>query len=228
MARIIYSALIDSIRGSIGGTTFQKNKYGYTVKHKPNMTKPWTADQLIMQQYFRRAVTSWREMTDAQRQNWVTWASTNPQYAKHNASATLSGFACFVKFHAYQFLTEQAQVADPLITIPAIDYATFKIILAGGALTLDADWDTGAEAWNVAYFMSRPFGPAQNFIGTRTRYVGYGTSADQTLVLTSVYPAKYGSLPVLGDRIAMDYVMFMEAGGAVLGRSQAIITVTAS
>jgi len=228
MARIIYSALIDSIRGSIGGTTFQKNKYGYTVKHKPNMTKPWTADQLVSQQYFRKAVTTWRELTSAQRQNWITWASTNPQYAKHNPSATLSGFACFVKWHAYAFLCSRNTVTAPALTIPDITDVTLKIVLAGGVLELQQTWPAGGEEWNVAFFMSRPFGSAQNFIGTRTRFIGWGTDVTQDLVITASYPAKFGALPALGNRIAVDYVQFMESGGAVLGKQQQIITVTAT
>ena len=228
MARIIYSGLIDSIRGSIGGTTFQKNKYGYTVKHKPNMTKPWTADQLSMQSYFTQAVRAWRELTNAYRADWNTWAATYPQYAKHNASAQLSGFACFVKWHAYAFICGFGVDVTPVGPIPDVITPTFKITLAGGVLSLVHTWPGGQEDWNVAFFMSRPFGAAQNFIGTRTRFMFAGTDNTATEVITAIYPAKYGSLPVLGDRIAVDYVEFMESGGAVLTRSQQIITVTAS
>lgn len=228
MARIIYSGLIDSIRGSIGGTTFQKNKYGYTVKNKPNMTKPWTASQVLNQLYFIKAVRAWREATSATRSNWETWAQTYPQYAKHNASAQLSGFSCFVKWHAYAFLCGKSVDTSPVGPIPAVINPTFKIILTGGVLTLAHTWVGGAEDWNVAFFMSRPFGTAQNFIGTRTRYMFWGTDSTDAEVLTAIYPAKYGSLPVLGDRIAVDYVEFMESGGACLSRKQIIVTVTAS
>jgi hypothetical protein len=228
MARIVYSALVDSIKGSIGGTTFQSNRYGYTVKHKPNMTRPWTALQKASQIYFSQAVRAWRELSDTGRENWITWATTNPQYAKHNASAQLSGFACFVKWHAFAFMCDLSVDEAPALTIPDVTVATSKIILSGGVLSLSVTWPGGVENWNIAYFMSRPFGVAQNFIGTRTRFIIYGTDDTGSLDLTSLYTAKYGSLPVLGDRIAVDYVMFMENGGAVISRKQIIIEVTAS
>jgi len=228
MARIIYGALVESIRGSIGGTTFQKNKYGYTVKHKPNMTKPWTADQLLSQIYFTKAVRAWREAVLTTRQNWNTWAATNPQYAKHNPSAQLSGFACFVKWHAYEFQAGLPVDNSPALAIPAVINPVFKIILAAGVLTLQHTWTGGAEDWNVAFYLSRPFGSAQNFIGTKTRYIFSGTDATASKVITVLYPAKFGSLPALGDRIAVDFVEWMESGGAVITRQQIIVTVTAS
>lgn len=228
MARIIYSALIDSIRGSIGGTTFQANRYGYTVKHKPNITRPWTSSQKEMQLVFAKAVRAWRESSATTRNNWITWSSTNPQYSNHNPLATLSGFACFVKWHTHNFLAGGSVDTSPLITIPAVINPTFKLILSGGAFSLNHTWVGGSEDWNVAFFLSRPFGVAQNFIGTRTRYMATGTDSTDSLVLTSIYPNKYGALPALTDRIAVDYVEFMESGGAVLSRKQSIVSVTAS
>jgi hypothetical protein len=228
MARIVYSALIDNIRGSIGGTTFQRNAYGYTVKHKPNMVKPWTADQKFMQICFTRAVKAWKEAADATRANWETWATTNPQYAKHNPSSVLSGFACFTKWHMFEFMGNGSVDTAPQLTIPAAPPITIKIILAAGVLTLDITVTGGQEDWDIYFFLSQPFGTAQNFIGTKTRYIAKLTDLTGATVITASYPTKWGSLPVLGDRIAVDYVRSMESGGEVRSRIQEIVTVTAS
>lgn len=228
MARIVYSALIDNIRGSIGGTTFQKNAYGYTCKHKPNMVRPWTADQKQMQQAFSLAVKAWKEAAAATRTNWETWASTNPQYAKHNPSAVLSGFACFTKWHMFRFLTNGTVDTSPLLTIPPAPAISLHLKLVTGVLTLTLTVTGGVEDWNIALFASRPFGPAQNFIGTKTRYMTSTTDVTGDTVLTSLYTGKYGSLPAVGDRVAIDYVRFMESGGEVRSRIQEVLTVAAS
>ena len=228
MARIIYGALVDSIRGSIGGTTFQRNAYGFTCKRKPNMIRPWTPDQLLMQRAFSRAVKAWKEAASATRVNWETWAGVNPQYAKHNPSSVLTGFACFVKWHVQQFIGG-ATVIDtaPLLTIPEVNPITVKLILAAGIFSIDIT-TAGGENWNLNYSLSRPFGSAQNFIGTKTRFIKKLTDSTVTFPITTLYTAKYGSLPAVGDRIAVDTVPFMESGGSVLSREQQIITVTAS
>jgi len=227
MARVVYSALIESIRGSIGGTTFQRNKYGYTCKRKPNMVNPWTELQKQRQISFVRAVRAWREADQATRDNWDTWASVNPQYAKHNPNAQLSGFACFVRWHSFAFLCGLPVDTMPALTIPEQDTVTLTLTLNAGVLTLHQQWTLSEEAWNVAIFVSRPFGPAQNFIGTRTRYCAYTTSSTQNTNITSQYIALFGSLPSIGDRVAVDIVMFMESGGAVLARQQYLCEVVA-
>ena len=97
MARIIYSGLIESIRGSIAGTTFQANAYGYTIKKKPNIINPNTASQNLRKSYLAKAVRQWRSFIQATRDSWDTFASTYPQYSQHNPSAQLSGYAVFTK-----------------------------------------------------------------------------------------------------------------------------------
>jgi hypothetical protein len=228
MARIVYSALVESIRGSIAGTTFQKNAYGYTVKKKPNMVRPWTADQKIMQIAFSRAVKAWKEADSTTRSNWETWASTNPQYAKHNPSSQLSGFACFTKWHVQAFIAGLAQDNAPVLTVPDQPAISFSIINSSGTLTISIVCPDGAEAWNLNLFISRPFGAAQNFIGTKTRYVAQSTDATQSADITSAYASKFGTVPGVGDRVALDVVRYQESGGQVNSRVQEIITVTAS
>jgi hypothetical protein len=228
MARITYTAVVDNIRGSINGTTFQKNAYGYTIKSKPNMVNPWTQNQKIMQIAFSQAVKAWKIATDVQRANWETWASTNPQYAKHNPSAMLSGFACFTKWTMFELLSGGVVDYTPLLTIPAAPGITLKLINSTGTLLIDINGDSLAEDWNLAFFASRPFGASQNFIGTKTKYVGSYTDVAGQFPITALYISNYGSLPAVGDRVAIDYVRFMEAGGSVMSRVQTMITVTAS
>lgn len=228
MARIIYGALVDSIRGSIGGTTFQRNAYGFTCKRKPNMVRPWTADQRIMQAAFSRAVKSWKEADSTTRINWETWAGVNPQYAKHNPGSVLTGFACFVKWHVQSFI-DGATIVDgnPYLTIPAAPAVGLKLTSAAGIFSLVVSGD-GVEDWNINFSLSRPFGKAQNFIGTKTRFIKGFTDADGGHPITTEYAEKYGAIPKVGDRIAVDMVRYMESGGSVQARTQRIIEVTAT
>jgi hypothetical protein len=58
--------------------------------------------------------------------------------------------------------------------------------------------------------------------------MGNGTDTTGTINITTPYLAKYGSLPIVGDRVAIDMVPFQESGGMTLSRVQSIVTVTAS
>ena len=192
------------------------------------MVRPWTADQKERQIAFSRAVKAWKQAADSTRTNWETWAAANPQYAKHNPSSVLSGFACFTKWHMFEFLDGAGTVdVAPALTVPDAPPITLKIIVAGGVMKISCT-TTGSEDWNLSYFLSRPFGASQNFIGTKTRFIVNGTDVTGDLTITTAYTAKFGALPAVGNRIAVDYVRFMESGGQVNSRIQEIITVTAS
>lgn len=227
MARIVYSGLIDKISGSIGGTCFQSNKYGFTVKRKPNIVRPHTARQQINKTLFSRTVRAWREMTQTGRDNWDTFASTNPQYAKNNPTSQLSGFACFVKWTYYELQRGGNVDTTPDITIPDQDTVSWTLQNNTGVLNLISNWSLEEEAWYAAIFLTRPLLASQKFLGTKPRYVVTTSSVDQTDVITTAYTAIYGTVPSVGDLIGLSYIMFMETGGSVLAAQEEILTVSA-
>ena len=75
MARIIYSALVTQIKGSVGGTTFQSNAYGFTIKNKASVVKPRTMLQERSKKFFASATGAWRKLSQTNRDTWVSWAA---------------------------------------------------------------------------------------------------------------------------------------------------------
>lgn len=229
MARIIYSGLVTSIRGSIGGTTFQNNAYGFTIKNKANMIRPNSIDQEVRKIIFSSAVKNWSSMSQTFRDNWNTFASTFPQFSKHNVSSVLSGFAVFVKWHTafylgfgdYSFID-----GIPSVAPVAMDSASITIVNAASVLTLNSTWAIGDESWNVNIFISRGFSAAQNFVGTSPKFIKKVTSIDAATVITTQYIAKYGSLPTVGSILNVALQLYDENGGKVLATSVQRITVT--
>lgn len=228
MARIIYGALVESIRGSIGGTTFQRNAYGYTVKKKPNMIKPNTSWQQAQKIYFSQAVTAWNALTAAQRADWDSWASTYPQYAKYNPTSQLSGYAVFVRTHCYRFMAGLPVDTNPTFTTFAAATATISLEVAGGALTLVATDTNGNEDYRIMYFFSRPFSGSQNFIGTKTRFFTEEPSVGALhWDVTAAWQAKFGTIPAVGQLVAWRVVFFGDGNGQVLAAQEGIDTVIA-
>src|SRR5690606_31037464 len=114
MARIKYTALVESIRGSIQGTTFQRNAYGYTVKGKPNMVNPNTNLQSASKRNMSGIAQAWSSLSDSDRNAWDTWAATNPVPSRLNPDANLTGFAQFTRWHNIRWLYAYGDVlANP-------------------------------------------------------------------------------------------------------------------
>lgn len=228
MARIIYSALIESIRGSIGGTTFQKNAYGYTIKKKPNMCKPNTQPQQLQKTFFALAVRAWGQLTNAQRTDWDTWASTYPQYAKHNPSSQLSGFAVFTRVHVYRLMYGRGVDTNPTYTAYAQDTIGLGIKNAAGVLTLEVTSALESEEWWMVLSVSRPFTDSQNFVGSRVRYMDQRTNVSDSVNITTKYTSLFGILPAVGQKIALSVIPYAEDNGQVLPREDTVITVVAA
>lgn len=227
MARIKFSALIEDIRGSIGGTTFQRNAYGYTVKAKPNMVNPNTALQEQRKVIMSQVTRSWRDMTQSQRDAYDTYASTFPQYAKHNPNSQLSGYAVFLKYNFLRVLAGESIRTTIMQSLPTTDTLSYALTNDGGVLKLTITSDNDDEVWNCLFFMSRPFGVAQNFIGTRTRYIADYTNNSQTHSVQSAYAAMFGVTPAIGASVAIAVTLIGEDSPYVLAQDRQILVVAA-
>jgi hypothetical protein len=229
MARIIYSGLVTSIRGSIGGTTFQNNAYGFTAKNKPNMIKPNSVPQSLSKIILSKAVKGWSTITDSDRASWNTFADTFPQFAKNNPSSQLSGYAAFVKWHTTFFLgagVGAAYVPEPVTAMPTIDTVIFSLSRVASVLTLAYNWTLADGEWQVNVYISRPFLASQNFIGTSPRFLISITNDDDSSNIASLYSALFGRLPNAGEVVNVEYELYPDAGGQVLARaSQRLIVI---
>lgn len=212
----------------MGGTTFQANKYGYTAKNKAKMTVPNSVEQRIRKLILTSATKNWSTMSQSGRDNWNTFAATFPQYSRNNPSALLSGFAVFVKWHAAEYLGQSNYtfVDDaPTLTPSVMDTPSFQLVNDAGVLNLFSVWVISDESWNVNFFMSRPFLPAQNFVGTSPKFIFRGSSASTTVSITDAYTNIFGSIPPVGSIINVSYQMFEESGGKVLATANVRLTV---
>lgn len=229
MARIIYSGIVTKISGSVGGTTFQANAYGFSVKNKPNMVRPNTPFQLQRKLAFARATKLWGGLTTAQRTDWNTWASANPQFAKNNPSSQLSGFAVFVRTHVLNMIS--TSLGDPAVTAPSytilpIDTATWVLQNAAGVLTLTSTWGTGGADLLGLVNISRPFTASQNFVGSSPRYMVAVPNDPDSAVITSKYVAQFGVVPAVGQIVNVELQLFNPLNGQVFNKSNQRVTIT--
>jgi hypothetical protein len=228
MARIVYSGLINSIRGSIGGTTFQKNAYGYTIKNKPNMIKPNTFEQQKIKQYFLQCVQDWTTLSSATQSDWNTYAATYPVYSKHNPTSQLSGYALFVKWNALRLISE-----NPIVETPSGDRYTFPAvniqIKAHGepadALELLFGVDQANQSIMAILYLSRPVKDSKNFIGSIPKLIHTFGVTNTAIQIGTIYYDLFGTLPVAGEFIQCRITFFDIDAAQVYPTFSAKITV---
>jgi len=115
MARIVY--IIGTLKGSIGGITFQGNNSGYIVRQKPTLHKSSTVKQTNAHSLLQTYLYRWQQITETNRMNWNVFAGLNPKTNKFGEVKTLTGLNYFFSCNYMRTLMGQTQLDDP----PSLD-----------------------------------------------------------------------------------------------------------
>lgn len=113
----IQSASITNASGSIGGMTFAKNRGGLYLRARAAVTNPQTAGQTLIRTMLTNASTTWRTLTENQRQGWYDWAAVNPRTNFAGDPLILTGHQLFIAFN-----TPRLQAGLPLIPDSPVDF----------------------------------------------------------------------------------------------------------
>ena len=200
MARVKYSAIVDSIDGSIGGTTFQKNRYGFTMRRKPNPAKPNSEAQRSSKLSMSTAQQEWIALSDSNRAAWNTYASTFPRAPKHNASATLNGFNYFIFYHLYIIQQTNTFLLNPSGVQRTLTLVETEIVGSMDAITWGSTITSSGGTWIALLYMSRPISLTTYLRPNLLRFIrGFQKTATFSEDVSSFYSAIFGSVPVNGD-----------------------------
>lgn len=119
MARVQYGGGVTAFKGSINGTTFQRNKSGEIARHRPANVYSFKTRQQNNINLFSVVRELWLTLTDIEKEGWNTYASLNPFVDYWGASKTLSGYNYFMSCNinlynaGRSFTTLEPDVAVP-------------------------------------------------------------------------------------------------------------------
>lgn len=146
MAIFTAGPIAATISGSIGGTTFSRNRGGTYMRNRAIPLNPNTSFQINVRSILATQSQAWADQTAAVRAAWENWAVQNPVINALGRSIILSGAQAFIQLNA------RLQLAgDPVLTAPPIVNAP------DGLLTLSQSGDIGAGAV-AASFTASPLG----------------------------------------------------------------------
>lgn len=217
MARIKYTALVESIRGTIAGTTFQRNAYGYTVKAKPNMLNPSTNLQLAQQAQMTRIAQAWRSLSDANRSTWNTYAENNPRPSRLNPDSYLSGYNLFLLYHRYnQFITNTI-LASPSLDLDDAGAIEYILYLDGTALTWETNPTGMTGTWGAILYLTAIIPLGREYINYTPRFITIGTySSAMAFDLGDKYIDLFGANPADSQWVGMKIVLVNQVTAQVI------------
>jgi hypothetical protein len=135
-------------RGSIGGTTFSRNRYGAIARARTKPVNPKTALQSAVRALMATISQAWFALVSiAQRADWAVYAANVPAKNKLGEVINLTGFNMFVKSNMAAQNAGLPQILDgpAVFTLPGED-PTFAVVASEATQDLACTFDALA-AW---------------------------------------------------------------------------------
>lgn len=209
---LIRSSTLSNISGSIGGTTYARNRGGAYARNRTVPINPNSSFQTRARSSLATMSGGWSSvLTSGQRSAWVAYAETQSVLNRLGESITLSGQQAYVRSNTLLELAGQPLVtAPPTITPPTLAVA------GGFVASYDvSDAEVSVDLLNVVTGFFLCFcGPAQS-AGARSvkvpfRFFGVSAQVAQgTLATAESSGARTFSA---GDRMAWRFVLVTQTG----------------
>lgn len=228
MARIIYGGLVTEIKGSMGGTTFQSNRYGFTVKNKPNTSQANSQSQIVRKAALQSVSGKWLLLTPAIRAQWNAWATTYPTRSAKNPTSYLSGYNLFLRYALNLDIYSPSEViGSPTDAPDPLGNIDIQVVNSAGDLRLIVSPGSSTATFRLLTYLSRPVRATQSYIKSWTRKVRGDsfTSIALDVSLTSGYESALGTIPATGQLIAAEFSFIQITSGHVTYIPKQILTV---
>jgi len=126
MAVVEYSALVNRLRGSVGGVTFSKGGPVEVVKGKARPRLPQRPLQLPVQGAMQKYSPIWRTLSQSDRDDWDTYAATVTFQNSLGQDYQINGFQMFVRSQMFEALrgTEAAATIPTDTGLPSVPTIT--------------------------------------------------------------------------------------------------------
>lgn len=212
MAVVQYSAIVNQMRGKLGGSVFNKSKNANTVQRKQQQPIGARGFQSEVRNFFSKFQRTWKELTMVQRTNWQVTANNNHTRDRFGNLTTLSGYNQFVKA---SMLAEYANA--PLPTSPFTGAAPGALMtfdsavgisfyqLGSGSVgvtgTINADVNPFGNPFYLIIDVSIPVSAGvMSYHGRYTHVVGAVTTSFDDYSFDQDLGAKY-PMPISGQKV---------------------------
>lgn len=139
--------LLAEARGSTGGTTFARNRYGAYTRNRTKPVDPGSAAQVLQRGRMAASVTNWRALTPAQRDTWNAKALNTLFTNRIGEPFHPTGANLFSRSDNLLALAGLAGVTDPPSSPIIEDYnsfTTYDAVNGVGHNSTTADWPVAA------------------------------------------------------------------------------------
>lgn len=215
MAKYNPSAMIGTLRGSIGGTKFSLNSAGAYASNKQSGVNPKSQSQGFQRGGFGTTSRAWRGITEAQRTAWDAAASGYPHYDKFGNLTVLTGQQAFIMINRNQSIVSAAQLDNPPVWGAYIAPSIVNLVMTVAGTHITLTMSAGVPAGSDMLVYATP-GLSSGRMMSTSQYklitgLGGGSAAVQELF--TVWQTKYGMTAVAGRKVFIKIIYIVNTTG---------------
>jgi len=156
MARVLYSAEINELKGSIGGTTFQRNKSGTISRLKSTLVYNPTFKQNSFRLAFSGIVNLWSVISFSNKLLWNAFALANTKYNYWNVVKVISGFNWFFHINQNRLACGQAYAPGPPVYSTPLFCPAFQTFALSDSLSILFDSFSEKDNYYLLVYATPP------------------------------------------------------------------------
>lgn len=215
MAIVLFGNGVADMRGSIGGTTFARNKAGAYARNRTSPVNPGTVKQTEARSRFSNAIDAFSVLTDAQREGWYNCAFSTTRINALGQPYVPSGRQIFLESTNNCLLVGVSPLTDPplnadLPPMPEVGIAVVMTINTGPVWD-GIDYNGGVSTGGYSYVF-RATGPRPSTKQNDLKSARYITSVvtSTTASLETEYTAVYPNAPAAGTSMVSWYISILD------------------
>lgn len=179
MASIKFGGGITAMSGSIGGSTYARNRFGYYLRPRTKPVNPNSSLQVVVRTAMAFFTQRWHDtLTSAQRIAWATYAAAVPVKNRLGETVYITGFNWYLAVNIVRSQMENSK-CDPgptTLTLVESDPA-FSVAAYASTQKLNIVHDPllpwcGIPASILGIYMGQPQGSTRNFFNGPWKKVG--------------------------------------------------------
>lgn len=232
LAKFTPGAIVSEIRGKIAATVFSRNKGGAVIRNRIKPINRRSIGQSTRRQVLGNLASSWRGLTQAQRDGWNGAASNFPLQDTLGQTIFLSGEGLYIRFNANLSLIGVALITDaPSPFAFAIFTASFTAADPTVAAAMSLVFTpTPLTAGNTLAVLATPnLSPGVGSPNASAfRYItSIAPAATSPASILAAYQAVFGD-PIAGQKIFLELRPIATASGQAGAPLRAVAIVTVS
>lgn len=196
MAKILLGATLGDARGSVGGVTYTKGRFGAVLRQKVSPVQPRSAEVLTIRGLFSLLAKRWfAVLTDAQRLGWIALATANPRTNVFGNSVILTGLQMYESCNRNIQTTGSPtiDVAPANLDVDALLTITPAAAAGAGTFTVPFTPTPTPALHNLVIEATLQVNAGRSFVSSYYRFIST-TSGISPVNIAAAYAAVWGSL----------------------------------